>query len=120
MTNIRPGEGKPGAAGAAGERAGIEDAGAPHSSGCDGQAAACPGGGPGQRPAADPDGRTRRPGCGQPGGEVGGERGQVGAGPRGERLARPQVELVFGQHARHERGLERTDHLFAVGVRRRK
>ena len=42
--------------------------------------------------------------------------GQLGAGPRGERPARPRVELVPGQPAVHERVLQRVDHVFAVGL----
>src|SRR5206468_4902221 len=38
-------------------------------------------------------------------------------GPRRERLAHPRVEFVLGQHALHERGLQRADHLLTVGVR---
>ena len=59
---------------------------------------------------------AHRLGPGQPGGEVSGERGQLGAGPRGERLARPQVQLLFGQPALRESGRERVDDLLAVGV----
>ena len=58
------------------------------------------------------------PGCGRPGGDVGGEGGQLRVGPRGERLGHPRVELVFGQLALDERGLERLDHVVAVGVAR--
>ena len=54
----------------------------------------------------------------RPGGDVGGERGQLSLGPRGERLARPRVKLAFGQAALHERGLEHVDHVLAVGVGR--
>ena len=58
------------------------------------------------------------PAAGGPGRDVGGERGQVGVGPRGERLARPGVEFVLGQLAVYERGLQRADHLLAVGLAR--
>jgi len=34
----------------------------------------------------------------------------------GERLAHPQVELVFVQPSLHDRGLEHADYLLAVGV----
>jgi len=71
-------------------------------------------------PAARASGR-RRAGAGglaRGGRDVGGERGQVGVGPRGERPARPYVEFVPGQPAIHERGLQRLDHLLAVGVAR--
>jgi hypothetical protein len=37
--------------------------------------------------------------------------------PRRERLVHPLVQLVLGQHALHERGLESADHPLAVGVR---
>jgi hypothetical protein len=94
----------------------VEDAGAPHGGGCDGQAGARPGGCLGHGPAADPGGLARWPGYGRSGWDVGGERGQVGVGPRRQRLAHPQVEFVLGQHALHERGLERADHVLAVGV----
>ena len=50
-------------------------------------------------------GRARRPGRGRAGRDVDGERGQVGVGPRGERLARSRVEFVFGQPTVHERVL---------------
>jgi hypothetical protein len=63
-------------------------------------------------------GGLRRSGSGQPGGEVSSEGGQVRAGPRRERLADPQVELVLVQTSLHERGLERPDHLLTVGMRR--
>ena len=55
--------------------------------------------------------------CDQPGGDVGGEGSQLRAGSRRQRLAHPQVELVLGQHALHECGLEGVDHLLAVGMR---
>ncbi len=45
-------------------------------------------------PGPRPCGPARRPGPALRGGEVGGERGQLGAGPRGECLARPQVQLL--------------------------
>jgi hypothetical protein len=67
-------------------------------------------------PTPGPGGLGRQR-CGQPGGQVSGEGGQLRVGPRRQRLAHPQVELVFGQHALNERGLEGADHLFAVGVR---
>jgi hypothetical protein len=57
-------------------------------------------------------------GAGRPGGDVSGERGQLRVGPRGKRLAHPHVELVLVQPALHERGLERGDHVLAVGVGR--
>ena len=60
----------------------------------------------------------RRAHHGRAGRDVGGERGQVGAGPRGERPARPRVELVPGQPALHERVLQCLDHLLAIGVAR--
>jgi hypothetical protein len=53
----------------------------------------------------------------QPGRDVSGEGAQVRMGPRREHQADPQVELVLGQAALHERGLEHVDHLLAVGVR---
>jgi hypothetical protein len=57
-----------------------------------------------------------RLGSGQPGGDVGGEGGQVRVGLRCQRLADPQAELVSGQPSLHERGLEYVDHVLAVGV----
>ena len=71
----------------------------------------------GWRSVPGPAGTLALPRAG-PAGDVGGERGQVGAGPRGERPARPGVELVPGQPALHERVLQRLDHLLAVGVAR--
>ncbi len=65
-----------------------------------------------QRPGLRPGWLGRRPG--RPGGEVGVERGQFRVGLRSERLARPLVELVLGQPALHERGLEPVDHMLAV------
>ena len=65
-------------------------------------------------------GRGRGPGgggLGLVGGEVGGEGSQVGVGPRRERLADPRVQLVLGQPALDERGLEGVDHVLAIGVR---
>jgi hypothetical protein len=67
-------------------------------------------------PTPGPGGLGRRR-YGQPGGQVNGEGGQLRVGPRRKRLAHPLVELVLGQHALNERGLEGADHLFAVGVR---
>jgi hypothetical protein len=58
-----------------------------------------------------------RLGCGQPGGQISGDRGQVRVGPRRERLAHPQIEFVLGQPSLHEGGLEGADHLLPVGVR---
>ena len=37
--------------------------------------------------------------CGQPGGQVSGERGQVHVGPHRERLAHPLIKFVPGEHA---------------------
>jgi hypothetical protein len=77
----------------------------------------------GQWPTDWRDGRARWHGrcCGRFGrsaGDVGGECGQVGVGPRGERPARPRGEFFLRQPAIHERGLQRLDHLLAVGVAR--
>ena len=69
------------------------------------------------RRRAGAGGRVGR-GCGRGGRDVGGERGQVGVGPRGERLARSRVEFVLGQPTVHERVLQRVDYLLAVGVAR--
>jgi hypothetical protein len=73
-------------------------------------------------PQARPHGRwpgtPRRLGGSLPGGKVSGEGGQICEGPRPERLAHPQVELVPVQPSLHERGLEHVDHLLALGVRR--
>ena len=63
---------------------------------------------------ADP--ATRR--FGRFGRDVGGERGQLGASPRGQRPARPHVKLIPAQPAVHERLLQRLDHPFAVEVAR--
>ena len=52
------------------------------------------------------------------GGQVGGERGQLGVGPRRQRLADPFVQFVRGQPTLHECGLEGADHLLAVGMGR--
>src|SRR5215470_11486504 len=49
---------------------------------------------------------------------VGGERGEVRIGPCGKHLADPYVQLVPGQPALHERGLDGVDHVLAVSVRR--
>ena len=57
-------------------------------------------------------------GCDQPSGDVGGDRSQLRIGPRGQHLPHPRAELLFGQPALHKRGLERLDHLLAIGVRR--
>ena len=54
------------------------------------------------------------------GGNVAGKSGELGIGPRGERLAHPRVKLVLVQPTLHERGLERVDHLLAVGMGRPK
>jgi hypothetical protein len=48
--------------------------------------------------------------------EIAGDRGQVGIGPRRERLAHPEVELVFSQPVVYERGFELLDRLLTVGV----
>jgi hypothetical protein len=55
-------------------------------------------------------------GCSQPGGQVGGERGQVRVGPRSQRLAHPRIQLIPAQPALHERGLQHADYLLAVGM----
>jgi hypothetical protein len=68
----------------------------------------------GQRPAGR-GGRARQPGGGQ---DVGGERGQVCVGPRGQRPACARVELVPGQPAIRERVLQRLDQPLAVAVTR--
>ena len=52
----------------------------------------------------------------QPGGKIGGERGQFRNGPRSERLPHPQVKLVFGQPSLDECGLEHLDQVLAVEV----
>jgi hypothetical protein len=65
-----------------------------------------------------PDRLAWRPGCGQPGGKVGSERGQFRIGPRCERPAHPPIQLVLGQPSLHKRGLQHADHVLAVGVRR--
>jgi hypothetical protein len=103
----------------------IEDVGGkPHGGERDAQAAASSGRRPGQRPAAHrrrPPYRRRplrRACCGPATRNVGGERGQLGSGPRGQRLARPHAEFVPCQLAPHERGLQRLDHPLAVGVAR--
>src|SRR6266545_2235718 len=67
----------------------------------------------------DPGRLWRLASC-HPGGDVGGDRGQIPVGPRCERLAHPRVKLVFGQPSLHESGFEHIDHLLAVGVRRRR
>jgi hypothetical protein len=61
-------------------------------------------------------GRLRGLGCCQRGGNVSGEGVQFRVGR--EHLADPQIKLVFGQPSLHERGLERVEHLLAVGLRR--
>jgi hypothetical protein len=61
-------------------------------------------------------GGLRQLGSGQPGGNAGGDCGQVRVGPRRERLADPQVELVSGQPFLHEGGLEQFDRLLAIGI----
>lgn len=65
-----------------------------------------------------PGNTPRRHGVGQSGGKVGGKRGQPPMGPRGECLAQPGIQLGFGQHALHERGLKHVDHMLAIGMRR--
>jgi hypothetical protein len=42
---------------------------------------------------------------------------EFGVGPRGERLPHPVVQLVLVQPAVREGGLERVDHMLAIGVR---
>lgn len=95
------------------------DGGDPDGDGRDDQAHACLDGRPGQRPAGGAGGRGRDvagiPDCSR---DVGQERGQVGIGPRGERLARPRVEFVRSQPTLRERGLEGADYLLAVSVAR--
>ena len=71
-----------------------------------------------RRPGLRPGSTPRRHGVGQPGGQVGGERGQLPMGPRGECLAQPCIQLGFGQHALHERRLEHVDQILAIGMRR--
>ena len=92
----------------------IGEGGAPQGGGRDDQADARFDCRPGQRSAVCKGGLARRPGC-RAGRDVGDEGGQVGVGPRGERLARSRVKFVPGQPAVHERSLQRVDHVFAVG-----
>jgi hypothetical protein len=51
-----------------------------------------------------------------PGGDIGGEGVQLRIA--GERLPNAVVKLGLGQPSLHERGLERVEHLLAVGLRR--
>ncbi len=76
-----------------------------------------PAGPPNSMPAFRPGGLGQL-WYGQPGGQVSGESGQFRVGPRRQRLAHPQVELVLGQHARHKSSLKGADHLLAIGMRR--
>ena len=71
--------------------------------------------GPG-RPVLRPGRLARPPGGGRSGRDVGGERGQLSVGPRGECLACPRAKLVFGQAACHERSLQQVDDVLAVDV----
>jgi len=64
-----------------------------------------------------PGGRGRA-GCSEPGGEVSGDRRHLRVCPRRQGLAHPQAELIPIQPSLHERGLEHSDHLLTVGVRR--
>jgi ADP-ribose pyrophosphatase YjhB (NUDIX family) len=48
--------------------------------------------------------------------DVGRERGQVRVGAGGQGLGHPGVELVLGQAALHEGGLEGTDHALSIGM----
>jgi len=52
----------------------------------------------------------------QPGREIGGNQRQVSMGARRQRLADSRVELILGHQAVHVCGLERIDHVLAVGV----
>ena len=60
--------------------------------------------------------RLSRPGDDRAGWDVSGYHGQLRVGPRCQRLADPGIELIFGQPALNECGLERADHLVAVDV----
>jgi len=111
-----PNPGAPGGTGGPGPGARIEDEGGPQGSSREGQADARTDGRPGQRSAARRGGRARRSGRRRGGRDVGGERGQLGAGPCGQRLARSRIKFVLGQPSMHECGLEGIDHLLAVGV----
>ncbi len=95
------------------------DGGDPDGDGRDDQADACLDGRPGKRLAGGGSGWTWDvadiPDCAR---DVGEERGQVGIGPRGERLARPRVELVPAQPTLRERSLKGADYLLAVSVAR--
>jgi hypothetical protein len=108
-------QGHPGLIGTGAERM-IEVAADPRGSERDDQTAARPSGRPGQRPAA----RRPWPGRGRGRGsrDIGGERSQLGAGPRGQRTTRPRAELIPAQPALHERILQRLDHQLAVSVTR--
>jgi hypothetical protein len=48
--------------------------------------------------------------------EASGGRNQIGIGPRRQRPVHAELEVGLGEQARGERGLERGDHLLAVGV----
>src|SRR6202000_1279119 len=78
--------------------------------------------GPGRRLEAERLARLtvadgRRPGVGNPVGDVRRQRTQLRVGPRREYLADPHVELTLGQPTLDERGLEHVDHLLALGTR---
>ena len=63
-------------------------------------------------------GRLDRGLDGDVGGDLGGDLGQFRVRPRRVHPVGPRAELILGQPAVHERGLEGPDHLLAVGVRR--
>jgi hypothetical protein len=69
-------------------------------------------GAPGDHPIRHP----RRPGRDWADRDIRGDRGQIRLAPRGERLARPDLELAFGQPAHDKGSLERLDHALAVGL----
>jgi hypothetical protein len=56
------------------------------------------------------------PGLCRPGRDIGGQGVELRIGS--EHLADPLVKLVLGQPSLHERGLERAEHLLAIGLRR--
>ena len=88
---------------------------------CDSHAQARSGGRRGQRPPprqGRPPRRARRRRDGGDGRDVDGQCGQVGVGPRGQRLAGPRVEFSLIQPSVYERVLQRLDYLLAVGVAR--
>ncbi len=59
---------------------------------------------------------ARRLVCDLPGGNVGGDHGELAVSSRHNCLANPRLKLFFCNPTMHKRGLEHIDHVLAVSI----